>query len=38
MLHDPLAPDLRRLIEGLQHQTTDTRADYRAAPGQRSSI
>lgn len=38
VLHDPVPPDLRRLIEGLEHQTTDRMGDRRAAPGQRSSI
>ena len=38
VLHDPVPPDLRRLIEGLEHQTTHRRADRPAAPGQCSSI
>ena len=36
VLHDPVPPDLRRLIEGLEHQTTRRRANRPAAPGQRS--
>jgi hypothetical protein len=38
VLHDPVPPDLRRLIEGPEHQTTHRRSDRPAAPGQRSSI